>query len=199
MNAAMAYGAPEGADNSRGAQLVAQFNRKFQHYLDKSVPHIKERWAGWGFAALVYLIRISFLHGWYIVTYGLGIYNLNLIIGFLSPQVDPSKEGPTLPTKGNEEFRPFVRRLPEFKFWYRSAKSLVIAFSMTFFRFFDVPVFWPILLFYWCMLFYMTMKNQIKHMIKYKYVPITFGKKQYGGGKGKGGIDAASAPVKMDK
>ena len=85
MNAAMAYGAPEGADNSRGAQLVAQFNRKFQHYLDKSVPHIKERWAGWGFAALVYLIRISFLHGWYIVTYGLGIYNLNLIIGFLSP------------------------------------------------------------------------------------------------------------------
>jgi hypothetical protein len=89
--------------------------------------------------------------------------------------------------------------LPEFKFWYRSTKSFVIAFCMTFFTFFDVPVFWPILLFYWCMLFYMTMKNQIKHMIKYKYVPITFGKKQYGGGKGKGGIDAASAPVKMDK
>ena len=43
------------------------------------------------------------------------------------------------------------------------------------------------------MLFYMTMKNQIKHMIKYKYVPITFGKKQR---RREGrGIDAASAPV----
>lgn len=27
-------------------------------------------------------------------------------------------EGPSLPTSANEEFRPFIRRLPEFKFWY---------------------------------------------------------------------------------
>lgn len=32
-------------------------------------------------------------------------------------QVDPALEGPTLPQKGNDEFKPFVRRLPEFKFW----------------------------------------------------------------------------------
>ena len=31
---------------------------------------------------------------------------------FLSPE-----DGPSLPTKANEEFRPFMRRLPEFKFW----------------------------------------------------------------------------------
>jgi hypothetical protein len=29
----------------------------------------------------------------------LGIYNLNLIIGFLSPQTDPEADGPSLPTK----------------------------------------------------------------------------------------------------
>ena len=46
-----------------------------------------------------------------------GIYNLNLLLGFLTPQVDPELEGPTLPSKGQDEFRPFVRRLPEFKFW----------------------------------------------------------------------------------
>lgn len=28
--------------------------------------------------------------GWYIVTYALGIYHLNLFIAFLSPKVDPS-------------------------------------------------------------------------------------------------------------
>ena len=53
----------------------------------------------------------------YIVTYGLGIYLLNNFIGFLSPMIDPENEGPTLPTSGSEEYRPFSRRLPEFKFW----------------------------------------------------------------------------------
>ena len=65
----------------------------------------------------VYALRVYFLKGFYIVTYGLGIYNLNLLLGFLSPQVDPELEGPTLPSKREDEFRPFVRRLPEFKFW----------------------------------------------------------------------------------
>ena len=59
----------------------------------------------------------SYAAGFYIVTYALGIYNLNLLLGFLTPQVDPELEGPTLPSKGQDEFRPFVRRLPEFKFW----------------------------------------------------------------------------------
>lgn len=47
---------------------------------------------------------------------------------------------------------------------------------MTFFEVFDVPVFWPILLFYWVMLFILTMRKQIQHMIKYRYVPFSFGK-----------------------
>jgi hypothetical protein len=47
---------------------------------------------------------------------------------------------------------------------------------MTFFSVFDVPVFWPILLCYWIVLFVLTMKRQILHMIKYKYVPFSMGK-----------------------
>ena len=202
MNAAPAYGMDQG-DGSKAAQLQAQFNRKFQHYLDKSVPHLKERWGAFAVVVMIYILRFSFLHGYYIVTYGLGIYNLNLIIGFLSPQVDPATDGPTLPTTGAEEFKPFVRRLPEFKFWYRSIRSFVIAFFMTFVPIFDVPVFWPILLMYWFMLFFMTMQQQIKHMIKHRYVPFSFGKKQYGKGAGKGGAgasaDAASAGLKDNK
>jgi hypothetical protein len=67
---------------------------------------------------LLYTLRVWFLRGFYIVSYGLGIYNLNLLLGFLTPQVDPELEGPELPTKSDQEFRPFVRRLPEFKFWW---------------------------------------------------------------------------------
>ncbi|MBA0742040.1 hypothetical protein Gogos_015145 [Gossypium gossypioides] len=62
---------------------------------------------------------------------------------------------------------------------YSITKAFCIAFVMTFFSVFDVPVFWPILLFYWLMLFILTMKRQILHMIKYKYVPFSFGKQVY--------------------
>ncbi|KAG4160549.1 hypothetical protein ERO13_D01G004450v2 [Gossypium hirsutum] len=48
-------------------------------------------------------------------------------------------------------------------------KAFCIAFVMTFFSVFDVPVFWPILLCYWIVLFVLTMRRQITHMIKYKY------------------------------
>jgi hypothetical protein len=88
-----------------------------------------------------------------------------------------------LPTKETDEFRPFARRLPEFKFWYSSLRAIWISFAMTFFEVFDVPVFWPILLLYFIVLFVITMKRQIKHMIKYRYVPFSWGKARYGGNK----------------
>ncbi|KAF1001879.1 hypothetical protein AG4045_026097 [Apium graveolens] len=62
---------------------------------------------------------------------------------------------------------------------------------MTFFSMFDVPVFWPILLLYWLVLFLLTMKRQIMHMIKYKYVPFNIGK-QYKGKKPAGGSGSGS-------
>lgn len=154
---------------------------RLQYYLDKSSPHTVYRWLALIAVVALYALRVWYLKGFYIVTYGLGIYNLNLLLGFLTPQIDPETDGPELPTKADEEFRPFVRRLPEFKFWYASIKSVLIGLVMTFFTFFDVPVFWPILLMYWCILFVVTMKRQIKHMIKYRYIPFSWGKKTYKG------------------
>lgn len=49
-----------------------------------------------------------------------------MFLAFLTPKFDPSimeeeededEEGPSLPTRNDQEFRPFIRRLPEFKFW----------------------------------------------------------------------------------
>jgi hypothetical protein len=62
---------------------------------------------------------------------------------------------------------------------YALTKSVLIAFGMTFFRFFDIPVFWPILLLYFCVLFTLTMKRQIKHMRKHNYVPWSCGKAKH--------------------
>ena len=103
------------------------------------------------------------------VCYSLGIYLLNLFLAFLQPKFDPSlsqDEGledgetsaPTLPTKQDEEFRPFIRRLPEFKFWHSSTRAIAIAFFCTWFGAFNVPVFWPVLVVYFIILFSLTSK-----------------------------------------
>lgn len=71
-----------------------------------------------------FLTRVVLAQGWYIVTYALGIYLLNLFLAFLQPKYDPAQsvnnDGqeaddeddmlPALPTKDDEEFRPFIRR-----------------------------------------------------------------------------------------
>jgi Rer1 family len=98
--------------------FVFRFNQQTQILLDKAAPLIAPRWGAWAGVLLAYAVRVYLLRGFYIVTYGLGIYNLNLLLGFITPQVDPELEdGPALPTKSDQEFKPFVRRLPEFKFW----------------------------------------------------------------------------------
>lgn len=101
------------------SKALALANQRLQQVLDKSTPHASARWAAWGVLLLLYMLRVYFLAGFYIVTYGLGIYNLNLLLGFITPQVDPEQEhdGLALPTKSDQEFKPFIRRLPEFKFW----------------------------------------------------------------------------------
>lgn len=60
---------------------------------------------------------------------------------------------------------------------YSSSKSFLFGMTATFFPIFDVPVFWPILLLYFFVLFFITMKRQVKHMIKHKYIPFDLGKK----------------------
>ncbi|CAI0436121.1 unnamed protein product [Linum tenue] len=101
-------------------KLKNDFSKELQYYLDRSTPHVMHRWLGTLGVAAIYVLRVYFVQGFYIVSYGLGIYILNLLIGFLSPKVDPELElmdGAALPTKESDEFRPFIRRLPEFKFW----------------------------------------------------------------------------------
>ena len=104
-----------------------------------------------------------------LVCYSLGIYLLNLFLAFLQPKIDPSltqgegledgDAGSSLPTKQDEEFRPFIRRLPEFKFWHSATRAIAISFFCTWFQIFNVPVFWPVLVVYFLILFSLTSKS----------------------------------------
>lgn len=179
--------------------IVSTFNKllvTYHKFVDESVPHTKGRWVSFGILISIFLLRIIFAQGWYIICYALGIYLLNLFLAFLTPKFDPSLEQELknesieegLEDESNvniddndkdDEFRPFIRRLPEFKFWYNAVRATLIALILTFFNIFDIPVFWPILVMYFIILFTLTMRRQIQHMIKYKYLPFDFGKTKY--------------------
>ena len=115
------------------------------------------------------------------VAYSLGIYLLNLFLAFISPKFDPSLDADTdmedgvplgqqssLPTKNDQEFKPFVRRLPEFKFWHAATRAVTLAFCCSWSEIFNLPVFWPVLVVYWLILVFLTMRRQIQSMIKYR-------------------------------
>ncbi|CAK9442176.1 uncharacterized protein LODBEIA_P59190 [Lodderomyces beijingensis] len=168
----------------------------YQKLVDESAPYPQYRWLGFGVLILVFMARIFLTQGWYIICYALGIYLLNLFLAFLTPKFDPSLEQEMknesieegveddIQQQGQsneqeEEFRPFIRRLPEFKFWYNATRVTLLSLVLTFFSIFDIPVFWPILLMYFIILFTLTMRKQVQHMIRYKYLPFDFGKARY--------------------
>ena len=68
------------------AGFAAKFSSKWQYLLDNASPHITIRWIVFVGSLLLYFFRLYLANGWFIVTYGLGIF-LSQSIGFLSPQV----------------------------------------------------------------------------------------------------------------
>ena len=193
--------------SSNHPNALTNHHQVYQSYLDASTPYTPHRWGLTIIFTTCFFVRILVAQGWYIVAYCLGIYILNLFLAFLQPKFDPSMDSTedegleggqsSLPTKADEEFRPFIRRLPEFKFWHSATRAIVIGLFCSFFEIFNLPVFWPVLVMYWLILFALTsecktcsammeecadmvaVRRQIQHMIKYRYVPFSIGKAKY--------------------
>lgn len=66
--------------------------QKYQNFLDSLVPHKVPRWIASVVLLCIYTIRVFVLQGWYIISYALAIYLLNLFIAFISPKFDPVME-----------------------------------------------------------------------------------------------------------
>jgi len=178
-------------DVQRESSINAFFRKlsnAYQRILDISTPYTLQRWILAIILLALFLFRIIIVQGYYVVIYTLGIYLLTQFTLFLSPQFgtlemdimeDDIEDEPTLPVNNDDEFKPFIRRLPEFKFWHNTIIATLLAFVCTFIPFFDIPVFWPILLMYFIIITYLSMKKQIDHMIKHRYVTFDIGKKKY--------------------
>jgi hypothetical protein len=173
----------EAGSGGIGARLSAWndgYRRRFQIFADRVTPYPWRRWAGFVALLLVFFLRIYLAEGFYIVCYALFIYLLNVFIHFLTPKMDPdSGDRPILPQGTDDEYRPFERKLPEFKFWWKCVTAVVVAFAVSFFRGFDVPVYWPILVVYFFVLLVLTMKKEVAKWIKLGYVPWNRSKPSY--------------------
>jgi len=175
-----------------------QLKRRYNVFLDQITPLTLYRWLALVVLVLVFSLRILLVQGFYIVAYVLFIFLLNQFILFLQPKdraslMDPAESsnggggasggGDALPTTIDfDTYRPFYRKLPEFKFWHSAFKATFTALVCTFIPFCDVPVFWPILVVYSVLLFIATMRRQFMDMKRFKYVPWDIGnKKKYAG------------------
>ncbi|EZG83602.1 RER1 family protein [Gregarina niphandrodes] len=164
-----------------------EVRQSFHQYLDKTTIWAKSRWASLAAVVTIFALRVVLAEGWYVSAYCLAVFILNLFIAFITPQKDPETDEYILPVgNADGEFRPFVRKLPEFHFWSKSMYASSLALMSTCSRIFDLPVFWPVLLFYFIFVFILTMKHQISDMIQHGYMPWSARKVRYYGDIGGG-------------
>ncbi|KAF5961357.1 hypothetical protein HYC85_002566 [Camellia sinensis] len=68
---------------------------QYQHLLDKSTLHVLHRWITFAAIVTIYIIKVYLVQGFYIMSYGLRIYILNLLIGFISPKTHMTMAQPS--------------------------------------------------------------------------------------------------------
>jgi hypothetical protein len=81
-----------GNKKSAISQAWTRLSQWYQGVVDRTVPWQKTRWLSAFLLILVFMARVLYAQGWYIVTYALGIYHLNLFIAFLTPKIDPAMD-----------------------------------------------------------------------------------------------------------
>lgn len=84
------------------------------------VPYIFLRWMVTMTLGAMYALRVYYAPGYDMVSFSIGTFAVMCLGLFLTPKGDLELEelgSASLPVKCSDEFKPFVRRLPEFDFW----------------------------------------------------------------------------------
>jgi hypothetical protein len=153
---------------------------------DKIVLLRKERWGFLALLVILFYYRIFTTGSFYLMCYCVSFYLIYKFVAFCTPKEegipDPFEdftEDVYLPTTIDDEFRPFIRRLPEFDFWTFCTKMLISALLCTLFPIFDIPVYAPVLVIYICIILFLSAYRMRAHMAKYNYNPFRSLKRIY--------------------
>lgn len=143
---------------------------------DKLSPHIYQRWTVTCIAILLYIYRILKIQTHAVITYCVGVYLLHHFILFVTPKDDSipdpfenTEEDDYNPRNIDNDFKPYVRKLPEFQFWKFCTQAVCISYFLTLFSFTIIPVFPLILVIYFVFIVGMTAYKLSIHSKKYKY------------------------------
>lgn len=151
-------------------------NHHLQYITDKLVPHVYPRWAIKALLTLLYSVRVVSSMSHAFITYCLGIYLLHSFILFVTPKdeniPDPFEniqEEIYNPKNIDNEFRPYVRKMPEFNFWMVNTLIIGCSFFLVLFDFTDVQVFTPIFVIYFIFILSFTLHKLWDHSTKFRY------------------------------
>ncbi|GKT22823.1 Retrieval of early ER protein Rer1 like protein [Aduncisulcus paluster] len=176
-------------------------------YLNLTIPFKTGRWIIAAVIALLFILRCVFTSSpfhYVLVMYCLYVYIIVHFLLFITPLGAPQSHSPNeiipmdsdfmfddedglrlemlqLPNKADErddEYKPFIPQLPEFKFWWLFVKSHLICLFLTLFQVFDIPVYWPILFMYLAFVVVLTALDEMKKWKEYGYVPFDFLRKK---------------------
>ncbi|KAG9390494.1 Retrieval of early ER protein Rer1 [Carpediemonas membranifera] len=152
--------------------LLGQVRNSYNRLLVLSQPKKRERWIIAAVLTVIFLLRVLVAQRWWFIAYCSWVYILSRAVLFVTPNVDP-EDSPSnsLPTYENDEYRPFVSRLSEFRFWRRYTETHVISLVLTLTTLTDVPVIWQILVVYFVILAGFSIGREVHRMRKYGYAP----------------------------
>jgi len=165
-------------------KFYRRLNRAQRRLVDKYIIYKKARWGLYLLLVAALTVRIITYQGFFIVFYVYGIYILHLLIQFCTPKGLPTQEELEDDEDVNEDVlltfdnhAPIIRKVSEFKFWKSLTFFGILALLCTVSPIFDLPVFWPFLLLYFLLLMLITARRQFRHMKKFGYSALDFGKK----------------------
>ncbi|EEQ82541.1 hypothetical protein NCER_100718 [Vairimorpha ceranae BRL01] len=160
-----------------------------QIYLDQLAPLTYVRWTITGTLLFVFFLKIFISDSFYLVAYILGIYLIHGTILFLTPKgdniADPFENYDQEDEDNFEcelidnQFKPITRNLPEFDYWMFCTKVIGGGLVASCFSIFNIPVYTPVLIIYFCMMVVFTCKCLYAHIKKYKYNPFSISKDYY--------------------
>ena len=162
----------------------------FRKKIDRLIVYRSQRWISFAVVLSLFILKMILLSAYFAVAYILGFYIMHNFILYLTPSTLPSiqdeeeaeenvYEIPEVVLEHNEDSsKPIVRKLGEFKLWKKLFFATSLCLSLTFFKIFDFPVFWQILLLYFIFIMTTIILRQRAHMKKYGYSMSDFFKKE---------------------
>lgn len=156
-----------------------EFEMRTDNLLTKLKPYPLYRWLAFAFFSILFTVRMFATGKYYAVGYISGFVLLEGFLKFLSPKLDPDVYGKDVLPYASEDgdYKPFIRKLPEFLFWKQAMLTALVATIASLIPLFDLPVQGTILLVYFLIVSILSFRQRISHMIRNHYLPFDLGKK----------------------